>query len=539
MADPASVTRTNKILIGTVAALSASVIAVSPAAQTSATMVVHEAQLAQQRAVALVAEVTDSPLTVYGDLVDNTVGNVTSLIKQYAASPFPILGAIASNQIGYLQRIFDFDVVKDAFLLRWNTGTGEMGKNADGSYVNLQQMLQKVATGVSTGDFGSAFEWFNKFTLFSLQGTVLPWLNNWLFSSTTKKGVPEQILQNLTNAVGKVFTTGTIVFGAFQALYAPISGATFELSRALGSTFSALTSGNLVGALTALVNTPGAVLNAALNGFDYVSGDATGTWAGLLSWKDPSCTARSCSAAGTIQSIFVNIAKSIATAIKNVTTASSTAATTAAVAAAGTTPSTSGIVADTLGVNTTSYTLSLDAAAKSTTDGAAAGKTATTDSADIKAGTDATAAGETKTEDTTKVAAADTTAAKAADTASEAGTTGAADDTKAATAGGTSADTSTKGSTSEGSSSSSDSAGSDGSSTGKSSKRSAKHDSAKSGSAKSDSAGSASDSSAKSGAAKHDSAKHDSAKSGSAKSGSGKNSSGKHGSSKRKSSSSS
>ena len=509
-ADRASISRTNKILIGSVAALSASVIAVGPAAQSSVALEIHQVQQAQQRAVQLVADVTDSPLAVYGDLINNTVTNVTSLFKQYSATPFPILGAVVSNQIGYLERIFDFDVVKDAFLLRWNTGTGEMGKNADGSYINLQQMLQKVATGVSTGNLGSAFEWFNKFTLFSLQGTVLPWLNNWLFSSATTKGVPEQILQNLTNAAAKVFSTGTLVFSAFQALYAPISGAAFELSRALGTTFSALTSGNVVGALTALVNTPGAVLNAVLNGFDYISGDATGAWGGLLSWKDPSCTARTCSAAGTIQSFFMNIAQGIASAIKVATTkATSTAATTtAAVAAASTgntTDPTSSVVADTLGVNATSYTLSLDSATKSVD------TAVTKDATAAKAENGTQAEGTTKAEDTTK--AADTAPTKAAaGTTAEAGATSAADDTTSAIAAAkTDVGSSTKGLTSDGAASSSDGSGAAKSDSGSSdsakdrssAKHSAKH-SAKSDSAKGDSA--------KSGSAKHGSAKRGSAK---------------------------
>ena len=475
MTDPASVTRTNRILIGTVAALSASVIAVSPAAQTSASIVVHQAQ---QRAVQLVAEVTDSPIAVYGDLVNDTVYNVGTLLKQYAASPFPILSAIVENQVGYLKRISDLSSASTAFQTWWNTGTRESPAG--------KALLASVQSALSTGDLGLAYENFNKLTLFGIQNTVLPWLNGWLFSSTTTMGVPQQMVQNVSNALGSFLTTGTLVFGAFQSVYAPMSGAAFELSRALASVGSTLAKGNAVGAVTALVNTPGTVLNAFLNGFDY--SDTTNPWAGLLSPKDPACTGR-CAGGGPISQFFITIAQKVATAIKNVTP-TTTSATTAAGAAAA-----ASLVSAPLGVSATSYTLSLDSATTSSATDTAAASEATTTSSDSKETDTADAAkvpaaGAIKAEDTTSATAvstdaaaakaADSAAAKAADTTSAAGTTKSEDSTASASnATNTEADSSTTSSTSDSSAKSG----------------SAKHGSAKSGSAKH-------------GSAKHGSAKH-------------------------------
>jgi hypothetical protein len=472
MTDPASVTRTNRILIGTVAALSASVIAVSPAAQTSASIVVHQAQ---QRAVQLVAEVTDSPIAVYGDLVNDTVYNVGTLLKQYAASPFPILSAIVENQVGYLKRISDLSSASTAFQTWWNTGTRESPAG--------KALLASVQSALSTGDLGLAYDNFNKLTLFGIQNTVLPWLNGWLFSSTTTMGVPQQMVQNVSNALGSFLTTGTLVFGAFQSVYAPVSGAAFELSRALASVGSTLAKGNAVGAVTALVNTPGTVLNAFLNGFDY--SDTTNPWAGLLSPKDPACTGR-CAGGGPISQFFITIAQKVATAIKNVTPTTTSAA--------------ASLVSAPLGVSATSYTLSLDSATTSSaTDTAAASEATTTSSGSKETDTaDAAkvpAAGATKAEDTTSATAvstdgavakaADSAAAKAADTTSAAGTTKSEDSTASASnATNTEAGSSTTSSTSDSSAKSG----------------SAKHGSAKSGSAKSGSA--------KHGSAKHGSAKH-------------------------------
>ncbi|MGB8407666.1 MAG: hypothetical protein WCE30_26740 [Mycobacterium sp.] len=524
MAAPVSNGRTNKFLIGTVAALSASVIAAGPAVQHSATLEVHQAQ---QRAVQLVAAVTDSPIAVYGDLVNHTVHNVGTLLKQYAASPFPILGAIVENQVGYLKQIFDFSAASTAFKTWWENGTRE---SAPG-----KTLLANVQSALSKGNLGVAYENFNKLALFGLQNTVLTWVNGWLFSTSTTMGIPQRMAQNLSNALGAFFTTGTLVFGAFQAAYAPFSGAAFELSRALGAVGSAVSAGNLAGAVTALVNTPGAVADAFLNGFAY-SG-STNPWAGLFSPKDPACTGR-CASGGPISQFLITIAQKIAAAIKNVP--AKTATTTAAVAAGD--PAAS-LVSATLEPAASSYTLSLGSGSSTSTAtdhtvvAAAAAATDKAAEADTTAVAPATAKSDvTKTEDVVKAevatkaqdtakaqeAATATDTGKPADTASSTGTAAAGTST---TDGPAKAGSVTAGSDKAGS----DKAGSDkadsangGSAQGDSVKSgSVKNRSTKHGSDKTSSADGQSDS-AKTGSAKADSAKggfarHDSGKQGSAK----------------------
>ncbi|MEZ0052846.1 hypothetical protein ABIA30_003871 [Mycobacterium sp. MAA66] len=539
MAAPVSNGRTNKILIGTVAALSASVIAAGPAVQHSATLEVHQAQ---QRAVQLVAAVTDSPIAVYGDLVNHTVHNVGTLLKQYAASPFPILGAIVENQVGYLKQIFDFSAASTAFKTWWENGTRE---SAPG-----KTLLANVQSALSKGNLGVAYENFNKLALFGLQNTVLTWANGWLFSTSTTMGIPQRMAQNLSNALGAFFTTGTLVFGAFQAAYAPFSGAAFELSRSLGAVGSAVGAGNLAGAITALVNTPGAVADAFLNGFAY-SG-STNPWAGLFSPKDPACTGR-CASGGPISQFLITIAQKIAAAIKNVP--AKTATTTAAVAVSD--PAAS-LVSATLEPAATSYTLSLGsgsststatdhtvvAAAAATTDKAAAADTtaaapATSKSDAAKTEDIAKAEVTTKAQDTAKAPATATATdtGKPADTASSTGTAAAGTSTtdSPAKAGSDNVGSDKAGSDKAGSVK----AGSDkvdgangGSAQGDSAKSgSVKNRSTKHGSGKTGSADGQSDS-AKTGSAKGASAKADPAKGGSAKGGSARHDSGKQGSAK-------
>ncbi|MCW2529399.1 MAG: hypothetical protein JWM76_4259, partial [Pseudonocardiales bacterium] len=87
--------RMNKLMIGSIAALGASVIAVNPIAPSTAALEI------QHRAVELVADVTGSPAAVYGELFTNTLTSLNGLGAQISANPLPILSALVANQEGY------------------------------------------------------------------------------------------------------------------------------------------------------------------------------------------------------------------------------------------------------------------------------------------------------------------------------------------------------------------------------------------------------------------------------------------------------
>ena len=174
--------------------------------------------------------------------------------------------------------------------------------------------MATIQTALAAGDLGTAYENLNKLALFGIQNSLLPILSGTIFSSTTVMGIPQQMAQNFADAVGAFFTTGTLVFGAFQAVYAPVSGAVFEASRAVEGFSAALSSGDVRSAVNALVNLPAVVADGFINGFDYDDAGTTAPWAGLLS----SCTGKTgrC-AAGPIEQFLVTIPKRIAAAIAN------------------------------------------------------------------------------------------------------------------------------------------------------------------------------------------------------------------------------
>lgn len=302
----------NKFLMGSVAVLGAGAIAVNPVA-TSPTLLE-----AQHRAVQLVADVTGSPAEVYQGILTDTVSNLTALGENWTANPFPLLSQIVANQTGYAEQIGTAIQSIPAVLQNWyENGKGESKPGAE--------YLANAQAAIEAGDFNAAYDNINRFMLFGLQNLAAP-LTGIFLSSTDRQtgeyhaGIPEQMAQNFADAVAVVFSSSTMLTGAFQSVFAPLSGAAWEASRAGEAISTALAAGDAQGAVTALVNTPGVILNAIVNGFDYQDGDSTAPWAGLLTGcigKTGRC------GSGALEQLLITIPTKIATAIANPTTTGS------------------------------------------------------------------------------------------------------------------------------------------------------------------------------------------------------------------------
>lgn len=380
--------RMNKFVVGGIAALGAGVIAVNPIATSPALIE------AQHRAVQLVADATASPLDVYGELFNNTITNISTLGGQLAANPFPVLSTIAANQQGYAEQIGAAIEAIPTTLQNWYENGGREG-SAGKVYVAA------IQTALEAGDFNTAYDNFNKFFLFALQNSVLP-VFNVLFT------IPPKMAQNFADAVTAVSSAGTLVYGLFQSAFAPISGAAFETSRVSDAISSAISSGDMEAALTAVVNAPGIIANAFLNGFDYNDADTTEAWSGLFSPKGTRASG------GPISQLLVTIPQKIAAAITNstATTASTTGATVVADALAPVSDSTTSATVETSVTDLGGGTDAADAAEAAAASTAATAKTAkpaltaktaadtATDSADATAASTTDAAATTTTEET-------------------------------------------------------------------------------------------------------------------------------------------
>ncbi|BCI54089.1 hypothetical protein NIIDNTM18_33670 [Mycolicibacterium litorale] len=296
--------RPNKLLLASVAMIGAGAMAVTPVAPTVAEL--------QQRAVALTAApvaVTESPAAVYGNLLSSAFANVTELGGILAENPFPIVGQILENQAGYAESILNgFASLPESFDAFWTGRNGEV-------------RLQNAVNNIREGNFADAYDELNRFNIYSL--TVFAPLYNLLLSAEPSPrvpegriGIPEQIALNVADVVRAVFNQGSVVSGSTQSLLGPFIGVNFELALAAEAIKDAVDAGDFAGAATALVNTPGTVLNAFLNG--YVNPECEGAacddvFPGLLNSTSP------------IVDFVVRIPNAIAEALKpNVPAAPST-----------------------------------------------------------------------------------------------------------------------------------------------------------------------------------------------------------------------
>ncbi|WP_157561398.1 hypothetical protein [Mycobacterium sp. E802] len=313
--DTASVNRKNKFLLAGVAMVATSAIAVTPVAQN--TSVVEQAKTLAYDLTASM-DATASPLDVYGSLFETTFSNLQHLGGAVAANPAPLLSQIVENQLGYAEKFgAAFEAIPTNLQSWWSGNNGEA-------------RLQMALDALEAGDIGEAYRWFNHSMLYAFQGAfgslIAP---GFILSGIPRNGteymvgIPEQIAQNFTNLVAATFTSSVVVSALFQNTFAAVSGPVFELARVAEAISTSAAAGDFEGVINAVVNTPGILVNAALNGFDYADVDPdTGTvgyseWPALLTWAEPGEQGGARIVPGLLQNLLVNLPKAFAEAIDN------------------------------------------------------------------------------------------------------------------------------------------------------------------------------------------------------------------------------
>ncbi|WP_243858222.1 hypothetical protein [Mycobacterium sp. DL440] len=314
--DTPVVSRKDRFLIAGVAMVSASALAVTPVAQN--TTLIQQAQSFAYDLTAATMDATASPVDVYGTLFSNTFGNLQSLGAALAANPAPLLGQVLENQQGYAEKFGSAFQAIPTSLETWYDGR------------NGKVKLDAAQAALEAGDIAGAYELFNASMLYAFQGAFGPLIAPGFILSGIPRGeteyltgIPEQIAQNFTNLVAATFTSSVLVSAVFQGAFATISGPAFELARIAEAVSTSVAAGDAQGAFNAVVNTPGILVNAALNGFKYSDADPeTGTggyteWPALLTWAEPGEQGGARVVAGLLQNLLVNIPKSLADAIDN------------------------------------------------------------------------------------------------------------------------------------------------------------------------------------------------------------------------------
>ncbi|MGV0744335.1 hypothetical protein [Mycolicibacterium sp. XJ870] len=315
LGDTPAVSRRDRFLLASVAVVGAGAIAVTPVAPTTSNI-----QQVQTHAYDLTAsmDATASPIEVYGSLFKDTFSNLQHLGEALAANPAPLLSQVVENQLGYAGQFGAAFQAIPTSLQSWYEGP------------NGQARLAQAQAALEAGDIDEAYRWFNHSMLYAFQGAFGPLIAPGFILSGIPRGgteymtgIPEQIAQNFTNLIATSFTSTVLVSAVFQGVFSSISGPVFELSRIGESLNASMASGDVEGAFNALVNTPGILVNAALNGFDYSDPDPeTGTggfteWPALLTWAEEGEQGGARIVAGLLQNLLVNIPKSLADAIDN------------------------------------------------------------------------------------------------------------------------------------------------------------------------------------------------------------------------------
>lgn len=215
----------------------------------------------------------------YTELFTNTSANLQAIADEWLADPFPFLSQLLTNLESYAQTTItslgnaadDFVAGLTALPASLQAAVQELLAGNFGAAVNevVAGLVNLFVTGVNTSDLANI-------TLEGAFGDLLPILT-----------IPGDIAQNFTNIIDTITNTlislaltsfnpvslsatlnlfiGLPLALGLSALGSPVTTAA-ALGESTAAFVDALEAGNLVGALTALVDAPAVVVNGFLNG---------------------------------------------------------------------------------------------------------------------------------------------------------------------------------------------------------------------------------------------------------------------------------
>ena len=313
--------RANKFMLAGAAVVTAGALVAGPATPSLPIEI-------QNRAVqltALSAKATDSPFAVYTEIVGDTVTNVANIAGAWLANPFPVLTQVATNQIGYASEFFG---AVFALPTNWDTYT---------KTERAQNFLKQWQDATAAGNTGDATRYGSSYILYGALAALSPIYNSILTytprgSTVENVGIPEQIVQNLANAVGAIFSPATWITGIFESVYGAAIGAVSAFSDCVVGLVTSVSNGDIGGAINSVLSMPGFVVNALLNGWQHPTAQAP--FPALLTWQAGGTNATT--STGLLGQLLVKIPAAIAAAIKPATTPTATVATTAALTVSAT-----------------------------------------------------------------------------------------------------------------------------------------------------------------------------------------------------------
>ncbi|MDA2891458.1 hypothetical protein PDG61_11095 [Mycolicibacterium sp. BiH015] len=236
-----------------VALVGASVIAVNPV--TPAPEVLRNSH---EVSLAAISNPTD-PFVAYPEAVTNTFTNLALLGGALLEWPAPILQAFVEAQLSYGAASWDATL---------DTAGGLAAFAAA-----LPIVFQTAVTQLIQGQVGPAI-----LTLAAPAGALFEAVSPLVDLAGTVVG---NVAQNIANVV-KVLTNPAVLTALVTGLAAPVNSVIAAIANQTQLTIDAITSGDLVKAVGAVVSTPAVLADAFINGFDPVNENLRGVINGTV-----------------------------------------------------------------------------------------------------------------------------------------------------------------------------------------------------------------------------------------------------------------
>lgn len=231
-----------------IALCGASAIALTPIAPTMPALTEIQARAVSSAEVALTAAA--NPIEQWAQVIQQALANGGVLAEQWLADPAPILRQLLTNGLGYGQEIataLEASVMGLVDYLRLD--------NEYGLAATLQRGITQIAEGQFYNGINSLFE----AAMLLVISPALPLIG--------LLQIPVTMAQNFADVIA---TLPNSVIGLGFAVLGNVSGVVAAFGSVGQAVVDAISTGDLVGALNAIVGAPATLVGAFLNGFEPV-----------------------------------------------------------------------------------------------------------------------------------------------------------------------------------------------------------------------------------------------------------------------------
>jgi len=228
-----------------IALAGAGAIALAPIAQPMPAIAELQARAVSSAQVALTAAA--NPIEQWAQIIEDTLANGGALAQSYLNNPFPIVHQLLNNGLGYGQQTVT--ALQSSFT---NLVDQLRFDNPFGFPVTVRQGLDQILAG-------QIYDGVNTLVNAGLGLIISP-----VFPLLDLLQIPVTMAQNFANVVA---TLPTAVLGLGLSAIGTLNGTIQATAFQAQAVFDALRTGDLAGMVGAIVATPGAIVNAVLNGF--------------------------------------------------------------------------------------------------------------------------------------------------------------------------------------------------------------------------------------------------------------------------------